>query len=81
MSPPNVRADPRRDRERNKSAQSMAERTAELALQQLEAGRWSSIKNPWDPTIWNLKCMRQLAKWPGVRFIRPDQCTGGSEYS
>ena len=74
------RADPRRDRERDKSAQSIAERTAELALQQLEAGRWFSIENPWDSTIWDLKCMRRLAKLPGVRFVRLDQCTVGSEH-
>ena len=66
--------------EDTKAANSLVDRTTYLCEKQHQEDKYFSIENPWESFIWEQKSMKRLAKLPGTRLLRLDQCAYGGPY-
>ena len=66
--------------EDTKAANSLVDRAAYLCEKQHQEDKYFSIENPWESFIWEQKPMKRLAKLPGTRLLRLDQCAYGGPY-
>ena len=65
---------------RAEEANVLARRQAALAKVVFEAKGYFSIENPFSSYLWQLKEYVDLAKLPGVRLVRLDQCAFGCRF-
>ena len=64
-----------------KVANTLALRTIEKAILQVQCGRYFSIEHPLESFMWELTLCKKLRTMPGVRFRVVYQCAAGSQHA